>query len=204
MSWAGAGPGETPSAGRAPCDSPGRPTWRSRAVGLWPNSVMLASSGAGTASREGGELFRALQRLRKDRVGARLQVEPGAAHGVVEAVDPAGVGAGDDDEIASRRRRRRPAPWRPSLPARPGLARQVAAALGQLLIFQVDTRHAGRLEQPHRPLDVQRFAEAGVGVAKQRQRSRLGETSAPRRRTRSVSAGRRPGPRCRRQAPPER
>ena len=50
-----------------------------------------------------------------------------------------------------------------------GLAREVAAPLGQLLVLQVDRRRARSLEQPHRPLDVERLAEAGVGVAQQRQ-----------------------------------
>jgi hypothetical protein len=40
----------------------------------------------------------------------------------------------------------------------------VPAALGVLLIFQVKSGHARRLELPDRPHDVERLAEAGVRV----------------------------------------
>ena len=50
------------------------------------------------------------------------------------------------------------------------LARQVPAALGHDLVFQMDARGARFLEEPHRAFDVQRFAETRVGVAQQRQR----------------------------------
>ncbi len=45
----------------------------------------------------------------------------------------------------------------------------MTAAFGQLLIFEMDARHAGILEQSHGSLDVERLAEAGVSVAQQRQ-----------------------------------
>ena len=54
------------------------------------------------------------------------------------------------------------------------LAREVPAALRHFLVFEVNPRDARRLEQPDGALDVQRFAEAGVGVAEQRQRRGLG------------------------------
>ena len=69
-------------------------------------------------------------------VGARLDVQPRPPHGVVEAVDAAGIGAGDDHEVRVLPRRNR----RPHLGGHyrrldQALAGKVAAAFWQLLIF---------------------------------------------------------------------
>ena len=40
----------------------------------------------------------------------------------------------------------------------------MAAALGKLLVLELDRAGAGALEQPHGALDVERVAVAGVGV----------------------------------------
>ena len=139
-----------------------------------PNSVMFASSGAGTSLANAANSSADLQRLGEDRVGPGVEVQLRPAHGVVEAVHAAGVGAGDDDEV-------RVAPGgdggadlrRHLLRLDQRLAGQMPAPLRHLLVFEVNPGDAGRLEQPHRALDVQRFAEAGVGVAEQRQRRGL-------------------------------
>ena len=55
------------------------------------------------------------------------------------------------------------------------LARQMAAALGQQLVFELDGRGAGRFELDDRPLDVHRGAEAGVGIDDQRQLDAAGD-----------------------------
>jgi len=55
------------------------------------------------------------------------------------------------------------------------LAGEVAAALGQLLVLEVEAGGAGLLEQPDGPLRVERLAEAGVGVAQQRQGGGAGD-----------------------------
>ena len=43
-------------------------------------------------------------------------------------------------------------------------ARKMAAALGQLLVFQLDRGRAGRFQLDDRSLDVQRLAEARIGI----------------------------------------
>ncbi len=55
------------------------------------------------------------------------------------------------------------------------LAREVAATLGQDLIFQVEAGDSGVLVEADGPLDVDGLAEAGVGVAEDRQRRRAGQ-----------------------------
>ena len=54
----------------------------------------------------------------------------------------------------------------------------MAAALGHLLVFEVNAGGAGGLEEPDGALDVQGLAEAGVGVAEERQGGRLGDERA--------------------------
>ena len=49
------------------------------------------------------------------------------------------------------------------------LARQMPAPLGKLLVFELNRRRAGRFQLDDRPLDVQRLAEARVGIDDQRQ-----------------------------------
>ena len=58
----------------------------------------------------------------------------------------------------------------------------MSAALGKHLILELDRRGPGPLEQPHRTLDIERVAVAGVGIDDQRtvdavahQRDRLGD-----------------------------
>ena len=59
------------------------------------------------------------------------------------------------------------------------LARQMAAALGQLLVFQLNRRRAGPLQLGDRPLDVHRVAEAGVGIDDHRNRHPRRQIVAP-------------------------
>ena len=77
----------------------------------------------------------------------------------------AGIRASDDDEIAiafGGDRGTQLGDHR--FGAHQRFARQMAAPLGQLLIFQMNAGDACFLEKLHRPLHVQRFAETGVGV----------------------------------------
>ena len=41
---------------------------------------------------------------------------------------------------------------------------EMAAALGKVLILDLNGVGAGALEQPHRALDIERIAVAGVGI----------------------------------------
>ena len=117
---------------------------------------------------EGAEHLGVGQRLGEDRVGAGLEIEPGARHGAVDALARRGVGAGDDEQM----------------PARLGgggdlgrhvvrigelLVVQVAAFLGQHLVLDMDRAGAGLLEGAHHVHDVQRLAVAGVAVDQHRQ-----------------------------------
>ena len=90
-------------------------------------------------------------------------------HRVVEAVDAACVGAGDDHEIGvALRRDGRADLGGHCLGLDKRLARKMPAAFGHLLIFEMNARRACLFEQPNRAFDVERLAEPGVGVAKQR------------------------------------
>ena len=118
---------------------------------------------------EGGELVGGFQGLREDGVGARLDIELGAANRVLKAGYAAGIGAGDDDEV-------RIVPGRDGRTQLGGhclrldqlLAGQMAATLGKLLILEMNAGHAGRLEQADGALDIEGFAKAGIGVAQER------------------------------------
>ncbi len=91
-------------------------------------------------------------------------------------MDAAGIGAGDDDEIAVGAGGAGGADFRGHrLGLDQPLAREVPAALGQHLVLQVNARNAGALEEAHAALDVERLAEAGVGVAQERQRGGEGD-----------------------------
>ena len=85
-------------------------------------------------------------------------------------VDAAGIGAGDDDQVVHRRgrRRRRGALAHIASVVDERLAREMAAALGQFLVFELNCGRAGRFELDDRSFDVERLAEAGVGVDDQR------------------------------------
>ena len=52
---------------------------------------------------------------------------------------------------------------------------QMAAALREALVLELDRARAGALEEPHRALDVERIAVAGVGIDDERRgvRSRI-------------------------------
>ena len=55
------------------------------------------------------------------------------------------------------------------------LARQMAAALGQTLIFDLHGRGAGRFQFADRALDIHRLAKAGVGIDNHRDTDAAGE-----------------------------
>ena len=110
----------------------------------------------------------------KDRVGASLDIEAGAGDGAVEAFAGGGVGAGDDDEVAAG------AGGGGDLGGhvvRSGEAFvvEVAAFLGEQLVFEMHGAGAGFLESADGVHDVERFAVAGVAVDKERQARRAGD-----------------------------
>ena len=99
-----------------------------------------------------------------------------AADGRVETLDGPRVGPGHDHEIGiaaggdgradlGRHRRGIDQP----------LAGEVAASLGQDLVFQVQAGDSGFLVKPDGPLDVDGFAEARIGVAQDWQCRRPGQ-----------------------------
>src|SRR5262249_12527886 len=100
----------------------------------------------------------------------------GAAHRIVEAVHAAGIGPGDEDKrrIATCRDRR-PQLGRHHRRLDELLAREMATALGEQLVLQVQTGSASLLEELYGPLGVEGVAEASVGIAKEGQRGGAGD-----------------------------
>src|SRR5205085_7231156 len=94
----------------------------------------------------------------------------------VEAVDAAGVAAGDDDETwVALRGDRGPDLRGHRRRLNQALAGQMPAPFRQNLVFEMNPRGPGRLKQSNGPLYIQCFAEAGVGIAQERQAGRLSD-----------------------------
>ena len=119
--------------------------------GVLPPSTMLASSGAWRrapaamrASCSGSSAPRRTARRRPPRGRARR-----ARCARLEALDRDRVGAGDDQRLARMRAHRRAALILPTISAAgiERLAVEVAAALGEVLVLELDGVGAGALEQ---------------------------------------------------------
>ena len=139
--------------------------------GVLPPSTMLASSGAVLPSCLGNlrEIVARARRLDEQDVGARLGIEPPALDRAVEVLDRRGVGAADDQRrLRLPRIDRRPDLARHLRRGNDRLAGEMPAALGEHLVLELDRRGPCPLEQPHRPLHVERVAVAGVGIDDQR------------------------------------
>jgi len=156
------------SAGRAPGGSRGRRRWR-RPDWDCGRTRVVGEQRRGHSLGEAAEFVGAFESFREDRVGAGGQVQLGPANGVVEPCDAAGIGAGDDDETwILPRRHGRAKPGDHSLRVNQALAGEMAATLGELLIFEVQPRGAGVFKESHGAFDVERLAEASVGIAQER------------------------------------
>ena len=106
-----------------------------------------------------------LGRLDEDHVGAGLAVELGALKRRLEPEHLAGVGAGDDEQRVVGAGVEGGVQLGHHLGRRDDLlAGEVAAALGEGLILELNRVGAAPLERLHGPTDVQRSAEPGVGV----------------------------------------
>ncbi len=131
---------------------------------------------------DAGEVVAAARRLDEQHVGAGLAVHLHALDGAVEAFDRDGVGARHDQGLARVAGIHRGADFSAHLGGRDQrLAVEMAAALGKVLVLELDRGGAGALELAHGAHDVERIAVAGVGidhemridaVADQRQRLR--------------------------------
>ena len=109
------------------------------------------------------------RRLDEGEVGARLDIERRARERVVEAGAGDRVGAGDDQEIGVGARIDRGLHLLRHLARRDhGLAGEMAAALGELLILELDGVGARALQHLHRVGNVHRIAEAGIGIDDER------------------------------------
>ena len=60
-----------------------------------------------------------------------------------------------------------------------GFAVEVAAALGETLVFELDDIRAAALEPPHRALDVQSIAKARIRVDEDRQGNAVADLGEP-------------------------
>ena len=131
---------------------------------------------------DAGEIVARFRRLDEQHVGAGLAIHRGALDRAVEALDRHRVGARDDQRLARAARIDRGADLAAHLLRRDQrLAVEMAAALGEVLVLELDRGGAGALELADGAMDVQRVAVAGVGVDDQvrghavaDQRQRLG------------------------------
>ena len=119
-------------------------------------------------------LARRVRQLAPDQVHARVGVGAAATDRLFEAPTDGtvGVGPGDDDEVAVEAIARvdgRAVLTQRLLEADDRLARDVAAALWEALVFQVDPRHAGLGELLHGPDRRERVPVAVVGIRDHRQ-----------------------------------
>ena len=137
--------------------------------GVFPNSVMLASNGTpGIRSREGAEHFGGIERFRENRVRAGLHVEPGPGDRAIQPFAGGRIRPRDDDEIAPRLCRRGDLGGH-VMGIRQLLVVEMAAFLGQELIFQMNRAGTRFLEHANGVHHVQGFAVSGVAIDQQRQ-----------------------------------
>jgi hypothetical protein len=121
----------------------------------------------------GGELlefFFRLQGFGKNPVGAGIEVTFRAVNRVIKAGHAAGIGAGDNHQVLIGLGcgcRSQLGTHGQGLDER--FAGQVSAALGELLVFELDGRRTGGFELDDRSLDVERFAKTGIGIDDQRE-----------------------------------
>ena len=128
---------------------------------------------------DAGEIVARPRRLDEQHVGAGLAIHRGALDGAVEAFDGDRIGPRDDQRLARVPGIDRGADLAAHLLRRDQrLAVEMAAALGKILVLELDRVGAGALELADRAHDIERVAVAGVGIDDQ-MRSRRGRGSAP-------------------------
>jgi hypothetical protein len=135
---------------------------------------MLASIGTRPAKR--AHVVCVAQRLDEQRVDAALEVGLGTVERRLEPFDGQRVGARHDQRLGAGTSIERGAELALHLGDRDhGLAVEVAAALGEGLVLELDHGRTGALEAAHRALHVERVAEAGVGVDDHRHAHAFGD-----------------------------
>ena len=103
----------------------------------------------------------------ENRIGTGVQIRLRPQHGIGVARHASRIGSGDNYEIRISTRCHRRADFPDHhLGIDERFTGKVAAPLGHLLIFEVNARDTGLLEEANRAFDVQTLAEAGVGIAK--------------------------------------
>src|SRR5690606_21508292 len=118
---------------------------------------------------DAADVFRRLDRVGKDHVGARCGVGLGAARGAFDAFNGQRIRARDDDEaVVAPRQAGRLDLLHHFFQGDHILARHVAAALGADLVLDVDAGDAGFLEHAYGMEHIHRIAVARIGVGGQR------------------------------------
>ena len=139
----------------------------------WPSAATPPPS----AARERGEL--AVRRAAPRRTGRRRPPRHRPARARRRRSKPSTASASVRAMISVSALRRASVAARilPTISARRdhALVGEMAAALGKGLVLDLDRGGARALEQPDRPLDVQRIAVAGVGVDDDRRRHALAD-----------------------------
>ena len=124
----------------------------------------------------GLHLVRAAQGLDEECIDAAGEVGLGALERRRDSLDRECIGARQDQRVGAAPAVERGAQLAAHLGrGNHGLAVEVATTLRELLVLDLDHRRAGALERPHRPLHVERVAEAGVGVDDHRHAHALGD-----------------------------
>ena len=172
-SWRG-----TPTADTARCRRRRDAARRSVNSGVWPNSVMFASTGTPTAWRK------RLYIARSVIASGKIMSAPASTYATARSIAasmPSTASASvramtTNDAIGARVDRRLDAV--DHLVARDDfLARAVAAALGADLVFHVHGAGAGLDHRADGARDVECAAPAGVDVDQQRQRGHVGDAA---------------------------
>ncbi len=109
----------------------------------------------------------------KQNIRAGIAIAHGARDRAIEAFDGDGVGAGNHQSFAGMTRVERRLDLADHFGGRDQhLVVQMAAALREILVLDLDGIGAGALEQADGPFDIEGIAVAGVGIDDQDERAR--------------------------------
>ena len=153
-------------------------------IGVLPPSTMLAISGTpGSALAMRASSSRVFGASTNSMSAPASRVARRALDRALEALDRDRIGARDDQRVGEARVSSAALILPDHLVGRDQrLAVEMAAALGEILVLELDRGRARALERAHRAHDIERVAVAGIGIDDQvradaiaDQRDRLGD-----------------------------
>ena len=117
----------------------------------------------------GLHILQSFWRFDEGHIGAGFDIALSALDRRLETLNRAGVRSGDDDHPFAARVNRGPHLSDHLIGRNQLLAGEVAAAFRRVLVLDLNRAGANLLEDPDRVSDIDRVAEAGVGIDDQRQ-----------------------------------